>query len=175
MAYGIGRHRTLQQDSAFGIRQIVDMALRALSPGINDTTTAVMCVDNLTAILTQRATRDIPSPQRHEDGELRVIALGPTFASLAAEAFDQIRDGGSGNVAILLRMLAAVEIIASLIDNPGRRQVLREHAQWLAESGERTLKSPRDRVRFESRLAQVRVALTAAPSPKPNQPAKALS
>lgn len=171
MAYGIGRHRTLQQASAFGIRQIVDMALRALSPGINDTTTAVMWVDDLTAILTQRATRDIPSPQRHEDGGLRVIALGPTFASLAAEAFDQIRDGGSGNVAILLRMLAAVEIIASLIDNPGRRQVLRE----LAESGERTLKSPRDRVRFESRLAQVRAALASAPSPKPNQPAKASS
>ncbi len=50
-AFSISRHRTLQQDSAFGIRQIVDIALRALSPSMNDTTTAVMCVDYLTAIL----------------------------------------------------------------------------------------------------------------------------
>ncbi len=50
-AYSIARYRTVEQDAAFGIRQLVDIALRALSPGINDTTTAVMCVDYLTAIL----------------------------------------------------------------------------------------------------------------------------
>ena len=59
-AYRIDRHRTVEQDSAFGIRQIVDMALRALSPGINDTTTAVMCVDYLGAILVRLAPRSIP-------------------------------------------------------------------------------------------------------------------
>jgi len=67
-AYSIDRQRTLQQDCAFGIRQIVDMALRALSPGINDTTTAVMCVDYLTAILAQLACRNIPSSHRYEEG-----------------------------------------------------------------------------------------------------------
>ena len=56
-AYSINRYRTVEHDSAFGIRQIVDMALRALSPGINDTTTAVMCVDYLTAILARLASR----------------------------------------------------------------------------------------------------------------------
>ena len=54
-AYSINRYRTVEHDCAFGIRQIVDMALRALSPGINDTTTAVMCVDYLTAILARLA------------------------------------------------------------------------------------------------------------------------
>ena len=63
-AYSINRHRTVEQDSAFGVRQIVDMALRALSPGINDTTTAIMCVDYLTAILARLALRPIPSPRR---------------------------------------------------------------------------------------------------------------
>ena len=67
-AYTIDRHRTVEQDSAFGIRQIVDMALKALSPGINDTTTAVMCVDYLSAILAGIATREIPSSYRYEDG-----------------------------------------------------------------------------------------------------------
>ena len=72
-AYSIDRYRTVYQDCAFGIRQIVDMALRALSPGINDTTTAVMCVDYLTAILARLASRNIPSSHRYEEGELRVI------------------------------------------------------------------------------------------------------
>jgi uncharacterized membrane protein len=60
-AYGIDRHRTVSQDAAFGIRKIVDIALKALSPGINDTTTAVICVDYLSAILARLAHRSIPS------------------------------------------------------------------------------------------------------------------
>ena len=56
-AYTISRHRTLEQDCAFGIRQIVDMAMRALSPSVNDTTTAVMCVDYLAAILSRLTVR----------------------------------------------------------------------------------------------------------------------
>jgi len=163
-AYSIDRHRTLEQDSAFGIRQIVDMALRALSPGINDTTTAVMCVDYLTAILGRAASRTIPSSQRYEDGELRVIAIGPTFAGLVAGSFDQIRSSAQGNVAIMLRMLGALQTIASLTSNPGRRRTLAEQVQYVAELAERSLESPHERLRFESRLAQVCEALEMKPA-----------
>ncbi len=162
-AYGIDRHRTVEQDSGFGIRQIVDMALRALSPGINDTTTAVICVDYLTAILARLASRPIPSSRRYEEGELRIIAIGPTFASLVAESFDQIRGSAKGNVAIMLRMLGSLQTIASLTSSPSRRRVLREEAEWIGELAKRTLESPHDRVRFESRLARVREALDTAP------------
>jgi len=162
-AFDIGRHRTLEQDSAFGIRQIVDMALRALSPGFNDTTTAIMCVDYLTAILGRLAGRNIPSAHRYEDGKLRVIAIGPTFASLTAESFDQIRASACGNVGVLLRMLGALQTIASLTDSPGRRQALGDQAQWIAELAARTIESPHDRARFESRLARVREALKMQP------------
>jgi len=158
-AYGIGRHRTLQQDSAFGIRQIVDMALRALSPGFNDTTTAVMCVDYLTAILARLACRDIPSPYRYGEGELRVITIGPTFAGLVAESFDQIRASASGNVGVLLRMLGALQTIGSLTTDLSRRQVLADEARWISELAERTVESSHDRARFEHRLARVQEAL----------------
>ena len=121
-AYSIDRHRTVEQDCAFGIRQLVDMALRALSPGINDTTTAVMCVDYLTAILARLASRNIPSSHRYEEGELRVIAIGPTFAGLVAESFDQIRASAVGNVGVMLRMLGALQTIASLTTSPSRRR-----------------------------------------------------
>ena len=162
-AYSINRHRTLEQDSAFGIRQIVDMALHALSPSTNDTTTAVMCVDYLTAILARLASQGIPSSHRYEDGELRVISIGQTFASLVAESFDQIRGSAEGNFAIMFRMLGALQTIASLTASPSRRQALREQVQWTAELAERTIKSPHDRARFEGRLTRVREALETEP------------
>jgi uncharacterized membrane protein len=162
-AYGIDRHRTVHQDCAFGIRQIVDMALRALSPSTNDTTTAVMCVDYLTAILSRLASRGIPSAHRYENGELRIIAIGPTFAGLVAESFDQIRGSATGNLGIMLRMLGGLQTIASLTASLGRRQALRDQARWIAELAERTIGSPHDRARFESRLAHVRKALETEP------------
>jgi uncharacterized membrane protein len=162
-AYRIDRYRTVHQDCAFGIRQIVDMALRALSPGINDTTTAVMCVDYLTAILSRLASRGIPSSHRYEDGKLRIVAIGPTFASLVAESFDQIRGSAIGNLGIMLRMLGGLQTIASLTPIPRRRQALRDQAQWIAELADRTLQSPHDRARFENRLAHVREALDSEP------------
>ena len=160
-AYSIARNRTVQQDCAFGIRQLVDMALRALSPGINDTTTAVMCVDYLTAILARLATRDEPLSHRYEDGELRVISIGQTFAGLVAESFDEIRGSADGNVAIMLRMLSALQTIASLTDSQSRRRVLREQAACIAELVARTVASPRDKDRLEQRFARVREALDA--------------
>jgi uncharacterized membrane protein len=171
-AYSIDRFRTVHQDCAFGIRQLVDMALRALSPGINDTTTAVMCVDYLTVILARLASREIPSSRRYEAEELRVISVGQTFASLVAESFDQIRGSAEGNVAIMLRMLGALQTIASLTDSPSRRRVLREQVEWIAELAERTIESPPDRTRFENRLAHVREALETAPLSTHEQPTK---
>jgi uncharacterized membrane protein len=162
-AYSIHRLRTVEQDAAFGIRQIVDMALRALSPGINDTTTAVMCVDYLTAILARLASRNIPSSHRYEEGELRVITIGPTFAGLVADAFDQVRGSAAGNFGVMLRMIGALQTIGSLTTNPSRRSALDEEAQRIAELAERTLEAPHDRERFESRLARVRKALEREP------------
>jgi uncharacterized membrane protein len=165
--YGIDRHRTVVQDPGFGIRQLVDIALRSLSPGINDTTTAVMCVDYLTAILSRLATRDIPSSHRYEDGELRVITIGPTLASLVSTSFDQIRGSAEGNVAIMLRMLGALQAIGSLTDDTNRRRILGEHVSCIAEVGTRSIPSRYDRARFTGRVSEVRVSLGAELEPPP--------
>jgi uncharacterized membrane protein len=162
-AYSIKLYRTVEQDAGFGIRQLVDIALRALSSGVNDTTTAVMCVDYLTAILSRLASRDVPSSLRSEEGELQVITMGPTFASLVDESFDQIRESAKGNVAVMLRMLGALQTIASQTDSPSRRLVLREQAQRIAELAGRTIASPHDQERFESRLASTLAALETEP------------
>jgi uncharacterized membrane protein len=144
-AFNIGRQRSVDQDAAYGIRQIVDVAIRALSPGINDSTTAVMCVDYLTAILTRVASRRFPSPLRARDGALRVIARGPSFGTLMDEAFDQIRQHGGGNVAVLQRLIWAFRSLSDLSAGPYRRKVLLDHAAALREAILRTVPSPAER------------------------------
>ena len=142
--YVISRQRTVQQDAGFGIRQIVDIALKALSPGVNDTTTAVMCVDYLGAILARLAVREIASPRRMDEGELRVITRGPCFESLLAEAFDQIRQNAGGNVAILTRLLESLETIAGQATSFQRRHALRQQADLITALAVRTITSPHD-------------------------------
>lgn len=144
-AYTVGRDRTVQQDAAYGIRQIVDVALKALSPGINDTTTAINCVDFLGAILARLAARPIETPDRSDGSQLRLIACGPTFAGLLAEAFDQIRQNAEGNVAVLVRLLQVLEIVARRTTDTRRHQALRGQKGLIAETAERSVPSAHDR------------------------------
>ncbi len=160
-AYSVGRLRTVEQDPAFGIRQLVDMAMKALSPGVNDTSTAVMCIDYLAAILARLACLQFPSSERYEGGTLRLIAVVPTFGGLLAEAFDQVRGSAAGNVAVMARMLSAIDAIASLTVNPEYIRVLDEQVQWIAELAARTIEATHDRARIEERLTEVRETLEA--------------
>ncbi|MEA1053078.1 DUF2254 domain-containing protein [Lamprobacter modestohalophilus] len=162
-AYVISRYRTVDQDVAFGIRQIVDVAIKALSPGINDTTTAVMCVDYLAAILTRLATRQVGTQHAFQQSEQRVFARGPSFEALLNEAFDQIRQNAEGNVALLLRLLGALHTIAGVTTSPPRRRMLRQKVDEVAEAAERSIASPHDLERLANRLARVREAFGAGP------------
>lgn len=157
--FTIGRQRTVEQDAAFGVRQIVDMALKALSPGVNDTTTAVMCIEYLTAILARLSDRRIESNYRGQDGELRLLAAGPTYADLVGEAFDQIRQTADGNVAVLEGLLGALELLARRTTSHSRRAVLLQHARAIAELGTRSLSASRDRCRFADQSARTLEAL----------------
>jgi uncharacterized membrane protein len=134
-AISISRHRTLEQNVGYGIRQLVDIALRALSPGINDTTTAVTCIDYLTAILAALATRrisDIPGPGV---GGHWVISSHPaSFARFLCDAFDQIHQSGRTNVAVLQRLLEAIREIGSVTPDLSRRQILLDYLLLLDES-----------------------------------------
>jgi uncharacterized membrane protein len=158
--YVISRHRTVEQDASFGIRQLVDIAMKALSPGINDTTTAVMCVDYLAAILVRLASRRFATARRLEDGQLRVIARGPSFASLLAEAFDQIRQNAAGNVTVLTRLLQALEIIAGPTAHIRRREALRQQADLIAAVAEQTITSPHDRAGVKAAMLRLSQVLT---------------
>lgn len=155
--YAIGRQRNVGQDASFGIRQIVDIAMKALSPGINDTTTAIMCLDYLAAIMVRLSARRMSPPHYLDNGELRVIARGPSFESLLSESFDQIRQHGASNIAILLRMLGALQTIAEQTTNPVRCRAVHDKVQCVADLAEHTIEFPYDRERLQSRLRQVQI------------------
>lgn len=153
--YAVGRQRTVEQDAAFGIRQLVDVALRALSPGVNDTTTAVMCIDHLSAILVCLTDRKIECCFRCDDGEMRLLTYGPTYADLVGNSFDQIRQNASANVAILEGLLGALELLAGRTTDWAKRGVFLEHAQSIAELGQESVPDRRDRQRVEDRSARL--------------------
>jgi uncharacterized membrane protein len=131
--FDVSAARSIEQDAAYGMRQIVDIALKALSPGINDTTTAVMCVEHLGAVLERLAARDIPDRMRAEDGQVRLIASGRSFDALTGLCLDQIRQSASGNPAVMLAILRAIESAARQTSDPARRRTLLRHARLISD------------------------------------------
>ncbi len=144
-SFAVSRYRTVDQDVGFGIVQIVDVALKALSTGVNDTTTAVTCIDYLTAILAQLAPRRIPDAHRYKNGELRAIVRGPGFGRLLELAFDQIRQSSERNVVVMLRILQSMGMLSTLTRSIHRREALRNQVQRIAELAERTVAAPDER------------------------------
>jgi uncharacterized membrane protein len=122
--YALDRQRTVEQDVGFGIQQIVDIGLRALSPGINDPSTACMCIDRLTEVLVRLARRRIEPPLRRDGGTLRVIALGPSFAALASLAWRPLRHAAREQPAVLERLRWSVDQVSAAARDPGRRETL---------------------------------------------------
>ncbi|MBC6992189.1 DUF2254 domain-containing protein [Hymenobacter sp. BT491] len=149
----LGRQRTIEQDAGFGLRQIVDIALKALSPGINDTTTAIICVDHLGALLAQLADRQLPDPLRVDQQRVRVIAVRPAFGQFLATAFDQIRVSAEANLGVYLRLLTALATIAQRTQNLERLDALHQQADLVAEAAQRTLTTDYERKQVREQLA----------------------
>ena len=112
-------------------------------------------MDYLTAILARLAGRQFPPRHGYEGETLRVVAIVLSFEGLLAEAFDQIRASAETNVAILLRMLSALETIASQTISRSHIGALDQQLQWIAEVVGRCIKSTHDRARLDKRLSQV--------------------
>jgi uncharacterized membrane protein len=164
----INLHRTVEQDAGFGIRQLVDVALKALSPGVNDTTTAITCIDYLTAILVRLAPRRIPSPYRYEGEHLRVIAVGPTFERMLVHAFTQIRCSADSNLAVILRLLRCLETIAASTQSPARRQALQQQLEVITELIEHGNLLAHDRLKLEAARDHTARVLRQPPTVRPD-------
>ena len=131
-AFVLGSQRTEQQDVEFPIDQLVEIAIRALSPGINDPFTAIRCIDQLSVALCHLAQREIPSPYRYDDhNQLRIIAEPISFADATDAAFNQIRQYGKSSVAVTMRLLEAIAAIAPFTHRTPDRTTLQRHADMI--------------------------------------------
>ncbi|HEY0846595.1 MAG TPA: DUF2254 domain-containing protein [Noviherbaspirillum sp.] len=120
--YAFGSYRTVEQDVGVGIRQLVDVALTAMSPARNDTTTALLCIDYLSSILAKLAQRRIVPEHCQRDGRICVVTRGHDFETFLRDTFDEIRQNADDNSAIYLRLLRACTRIAALAPSPARRR-----------------------------------------------------
>lgn len=152
-AFDVGPTRTLQQDVEFGVLQIVDVALKAISPAVNDPTTAITCVDQLSRILIRFASRQPPDELLYDPpGIVRVSVRWIHFERLLEAALEQIRMYSKTDVAVSLRLLRAlVDIAASTTDTDIRRV--------LVECGTRVVSGCADRLADEE-LRALRVRQT---------------
>ena len=131
-AFVVGSQRTDQQDIEFSINQLVEIASRALSPGINDPFTAVRCIDQLSAALCHLVQKEVPSAYRYDDEDkLRVIAEPVSFVNVIDAAFNQIRQYGQTSVAVTMRLLEAIAVIASFTHTKVDRAALLRHANMI--------------------------------------------
>lgn len=156
----LGVHRTANQDVDFPLDQLVEVAVRALSPGINDPFTAVTCIDHLGAGLCHLLQREMPSSYRFDDaGRLRLIVHdGLTFSGLADAALNQIRQNASYQVAIYIRLLETIADVLRCTSDEERQAVLLRHAEMIQRAACENVPEEQDRVDVEQRFQAVQRA-----------------
>jgi uncharacterized membrane protein len=155
-----GAYRTLPQDVSFGFDQLVEIALRALSPAVNDTFTGMTCVDWIADCLCRIAPVWHPHRVRRDsEGQIRVIAFQPSFDRLVERTFDTIRQAAVGMPAIMIRQLDALAKVIEQIPDRKRRTALIRQAEAIQRSNLATVADPSDRhdvtERYEAVLALV--------------------
>lgn len=159
-AFVLGNQRTATQDIEFSFDQLVEIAVRALSPGINDPFTAIACVDRLGTALCRLARRDMPSPYRFDPhGRLRLVAPGSTFAGIVDTAFNQIRQSARSNPAVAIRMLDAIVQIAGHVQRAPDAACLQRHAGMIVRAAREAVPEPDDLLAVEARFMAATQAL----------------
>jgi uncharacterized membrane protein len=146
-----GPLRTLSQDIAFGIDQLVEIGIRALSPAVNDTFTALTCIDWLGDSLCKIAVEWHPqSCHRDRLGTIRLITVPVSYERLVQRSFEKIRQAADGMPAVLIRQLDALSKVMAVAP-PGRSRVLLDQAAMIARVGERSVPEPADQADIAAR------------------------
>jgi uncharacterized membrane protein len=160
-AIDIGPVRTMQQDVEFGVIQIVDIALRAISPAVNDPSTAISCVDQLSRILIRWLGRVPPPTYLYGPPHLlRVVLPQIRLEGLLDTAFEQIRHYSQSDVAVSLRLLRAFNDIVQTVNDPDSRTTLLQRASRVV-SGCASLLPEDDLAKLRQRLAAIEANVVA--------------
>ncbi|MFB2934578.1 DUF2254 domain-containing protein [Aerosakkonemataceae cyanobacterium BLCC-F154] len=152
----LGQERTEQQDIEFPIAQLVEIAMRALSPGINDPFTAIRCIDRITSGLSHLCQRKFPSSYRYDrDNSLRIIAETTGFNEIVDRAFSQIRLYGNSDLAVNLKLLESLATIASYTENSKYKYHLHKHAEMIFRGSREGLSEEEDCLQVQEKYQRV--------------------
>ena len=144
-AHITGPHRTLTQDPVFAIDQLVEIAIRALSPAVNDTFTALTCIDWLSAGLAVISSRVLEEGvYRGRSGKVRLIEFDPSYDRMVNRAFDKIRQAGHGMPAVIIRLIDALTHIAEMTKHSDQRRVLARQTEMIMRGAESEVSEPND-------------------------------
>jgi uncharacterized membrane protein len=164
-----GPLRTLSQDIAFGIDQLVEIGIRALSPAVNDTFTALTCIDWLGDSLCKIAVEWHPqSCHRDRLGTIRLITVPVSYERLVQRSFEKIRQAADGMPAVLIRQLDVLSKIMAVAP-PGRSRVLLDQAAMIARVGERSVPEPADQADIAARHQALLAVHARAADPQPDR------
>ncbi len=159
-AFFVGARRNLTQDASFAIDQLVEIAVRALSPGINDPFTAIACIDRLTAAFCDLAGRQPPSAQHFDENDrLRLIADPETKTDLLDTAFHPLRQAARGSESVVLQLLDDLALIARSNDETDFLAAVLHHAKLIHDETRANFPSPHDRSKADIRYTAIRDAL----------------
>jgi uncharacterized membrane protein len=159
-AVRIGRERTFEQDAAFGIRQLVDVACKAMSPAVNDPYTAVQAIDRLSVLFHALATRPLGYHVARDAGGAEVVVPGRRFGDYLATMCGLIRRYGSGEPIVTVALLRLLGTCAAVDGpDPERPAAIGEQARLALEDAEREVRQSADLAAVRAEAAAVRAAL----------------
>lgn len=141
----MGNSRAPQQDAEHSIHQMVEIACRALSPGINDPFTAIACIDNLTSTLCYLTKVKFPSRYKFDDeGQLRYAFKPLTYQGMLDAAFLQIRQFSKGSPAVVIRLMEAMIKIHKFTPHSIHKKAVKEHAEMILKVAEDSFEESHD-------------------------------
>ena len=142
----VGSSRTLTQDLGFAVDQLVEVAIRAISPAVNDPFTALNCIDWLGDCLSRAGRGPLPSGlYRDPEGVVRVVDRTITFDGLVRKASDKIRQSARGMPAVLIRQLENLAKVAVALGDGRERGILSREAEMILRASEESVAEPADR------------------------------
>ena len=164
-AFVFGRERSFQQDIAFGFRQLSDIALKGLSPGVNDPTTAMQAMDRMEAVFISLGSKDLPRRvQEREVDERKVLVRVnySNFEDLVGLAFDQVRRAAftSGQVAVLERLIEILDRAIRVNTSAGRQEALWARIFTIARLCPQQISDPEDAINLMLRAVESVYALS---------------
>jgi uncharacterized membrane protein len=143
----LATERTFDQDPKFALRLLVDIAIKALSPAINDPTTAVQTIDQIEDLLHQLGQRELDAGQiRDSKGDLRLVFPAPSWDDYLALAFDEIRQFGANSVQVMRRLRSALIAIAEPLKNSEQADAVLHYLKHLDSVIDRSSFDPEDRI-----------------------------